>query len=247
MFIKKDKDFNKYGTNTSCYLNKLGNENILVDCGSGVINAIDYLKNQKEINLLITHPHFDHIVGIVELVTLCKDSMINIYGDNIKDSLDKFMGPPYWPIEVSKLKNVKIFDIKDEFNIGDVVVNTMESNHPGGCTLYKLTYDNKKIVFAFDFNHGDGYDKKLGKFANGCDILLYDGALTIEEYQLHSNWGHSTWQEGLKIAKDNNVNKLIVTHHNYLNNDLFLDNMEKELKKNNCNYCFSKELDSYEY
>ena len=243
-----DKNFSKYGYNTSCYLNIFDDKAILVDCGSGVSNAINELKKYKEINLLITHLHFDHIVGIVTLVTLCKDSHINIYGKDIKDGLCKFMGKPYWPISVGELKNVSFFDIGDEFNIGSVNIKTMESNHPGGCTLYRLSYDNKSIVFAFDFNHNNGYDSLLKEFSKNANILLYDGNLKDDEYLLHPTWGHSTVNMGVKIANEANVNKLIITHHNYLYDDFELEKQEKNLKNSvNKDYSFAKEHDVIEY
>ena len=246
MFLN-DKNFLKYGCNTSCYLNIFGDKYIMVDCGSGVINAIEEVKKLKELHLLITHPHFDHLVGIVQLVSLCKDTKIHIYGTNIKKALDNFMGPPYWPIEVSKCKNVSVYDINGSFNIDNVKVDIMESNHPGGCNIYKLTYNNKNIVFGFDFNHGDGYDLKMIDFSKNCDVLLYDGSLTEDEYRLHSTWGHSTCANGVRIARLACVKMLIITHHNYINDDSILNRMERELQKEFANGCFAKEMQIIEY
>jgi ribonuclease BN (tRNA processing enzyme) len=41
-------------------------------------------------------------------------------------------------------------------------------------------------------------------------------------------WGHSTWQEGIKLAKAANVKTLVIFHHDPLHNDDFLDRIGEE-------------------
>ena len=81
-----------------------------------------------------------------------------------------------------------------------------------------------------------------------ANILLYDGNLKDDEYLLHPTWGHSTVNMGVKIANEANVNKLIITHHNYLYDDFELEKQEKNLKNSvNKDYSFAKEHDVIEY
>ncbi|MEM1426282.1 MAG: MBL fold metallo-hydrolase, partial [Cyanobacteria bacterium P01_H01_bin.130] len=54
-----------------------------------------------------------------------------------------------------------------------------------------------------------------------------------EEYHSETaskvGWGHSTWQEAVKIAEAANVEQLVIFHHDPLHNDEFLDSVGKEL------------------
>ncbi len=36
---------------------------------------------------------------------------------------------------------------------------------------------------------------------------------TDEEYPAHRHWGHSTWEEGVRLAKQANVKQLVIFHH----------------------------------
>ena len=51
--------------------------------------------------------------------------------------------------------------------------------------------------------------------ARWSDILLYDGMWDKRDpsLELHRGWGHSTWQDGVEYAKEERVQKLIITHH----------------------------------
>ncbi|MEO0336727.1 MAG: MBL fold metallo-hydrolase, partial [Pseudomonadota bacterium] len=41
-------------------------------------------------------------------------------------------------------------------------------------------------------------------------------------------WGHSTWQEAVKLAKAANVKKLVVFHHDPLHDDDFMDDIGRQ-------------------
>ncbi len=53
----------------------------------------------------------------------------------------------------------------------------------------------------------------------------------IEYYDLKSSkvgWGHSTWQEAVKLAKAASVKKLVIFHHEPLHDDDFLDGIAQQ-------------------
>jgi phosphoribosyl 1,2-cyclic phosphodiesterase len=57
---------------------------------------------------------------------------------------------------------------------------------------------------------------------------------TDEEYNNPKSpkvgWGHSTWQEGVKAAKEAGAKRLAIFHHEPNHNDDFLDQIEVEVK-----------------
>ena len=52
---------------------------------------------------------------------------------------------------------------------------------------------------------------------------VYDAAYTDEEYPKFKGWGHSTWQEAVKIAKAANVKQTFLFHHDPSHNDKKMD------------------------
>ena len=60
--------------------------------------------------------------------------------------------------------------------------------------------------------------------------MIYDSA-TDEEYPKFKGWGHSTWQEALKIAEAPNV-KNTFFHHDPSHNDDRMDQITAEALRN---------------
>jgi ribonuclease BN (tRNA processing enzyme) len=57
--------------------------------------------------------------------------------------------------------------------------------------------------------------------------VLYDSNYTDLEYPTHEGWGHSTWQEAVKLADAACVGKLLLFHHDPSHGDEFLDAVAK--------------------
>ena len=55
------ENYSLYGGATSCYKVEAGNEEIYLDAGSGIVNAIP--AQNSRITVLLTHVHLDHIIG----------------------------------------------------------------------------------------------------------------------------------------------------------------------------------------
>ena len=52
---------------------------------------------------------------------------------------------------------------------------------------------------------------------------------TNEEYPNHINWGHSTWQEGVKLANEADVGKFVAFHHEPDHDDNMMDSIENAI------------------
>lgn len=69
MKTKLIKAFCLGATKTNCYLIEHNDEHIMIDAGQDIKKVIDYLKKDEIIlnKVLITHAHFDHIMGLNDL------------------------------------------------------------------------------------------------------------------------------------------------------------------------------------
>ena len=58
------------------------------------------------------------------------------------------------------------------------------------------------------------FDKSLRELAHGADVFVYDAQYSPEQLATErKGWGHSTWLEGVKIARECKVRNLILFHH----------------------------------
>ena len=62
--------------------------------------------------------------------------------------------------------------------------------------------------------------------------MIYDCTYTDDEYYDEKNskigWGHSTWQEAVKLAKAANVKQLVIFHHDPCHTDDFMDDISRQ-------------------
>ena len=253
--FNKGIDYELYGQETTSFYAKSKDSNILVDCGSGVSYIIDDLKQLDKLIILLTHVHFDHIVGILSLISNMPHTKISVYGlgtngKSLKETLRPFVSMPYWPIDLSECPNVEFIDIfeitKDNtFMLNDVKVSVFESYHTENALIYKLEDETDKVCFAFDFNHKDGNFERLIDFSKNVDLLIYDATYLDKEYIKYSNYGHSTIEKALEIKNKTNASMLVLTHHLYNRCDDELKEIEENYLSSYPDVYFSKELDIY--
>ncbi|MBR3722394.1 MAG: MBL fold metallo-hydrolase [Selenomonadaceae bacterium] len=231
--------FSRYGGSTSCYLVKIGKEEIYLDAGSGIADAKP--ANDANITLLLTHMHIDHLVGLPFFRALTeKNRRINIYGApraglTPAEGIERLMSPPFWPAKICDYPaQTEIHTLPTEgeftFPIGKVNVRMIEGQHPNGSTIFRLDYSDKSLVYATDFEHNDESSEKLIAFAQNCDLLMYDGQYTDEEYTKYKGYGHSTPSVGISIAKKCGAKSLLLVHHAPWRTDKELDSIETDLQ-----------------
>ena len=246
--------FTEYGEGTSCVLLDCNGTKIMIDCGTGVDLAEDDLKDANELYLFISHIHVDHISGIVQLASIMQGKKLNVYckkreGLGAKDAFDRIMSPPLWPVKPEEMMDITYYDIPDaEYSqehpliIGNIKVTTMEGNHLAGCTFFRfdsLEDDKTSVTTAFDYGHSQECDERLKKFAKGTKVLIYDGTMSPEEYEQHSDWGHSTPEHGIELAKEIGAETLFITHHGN-KSDSELSAYEEKLQRSYPNIVFAK-------
>jgi phosphoribosyl 1,2-cyclic phosphodiesterase len=236
---------NKYGGNTPCMEVRAGKQVLIFDAGSG-IRALGekLLKEFKKIDatLLFSHYHWDHIHGFPFFAPAFNpNNHFVVYGEprgsrNVKDILSGQMAMPYFPVPLEVMQ--ARFDFRDvrpraTLQIGQVVIKTQALNHPGHCLSYRIEYKGKSVVYATDTEHGSRLDSRLVEHARGADYLIYDAAYTDAEINAgKKGFGHSTWREGVKVARAAEVKKLLLFHHEPCRDDRALSAIEEAARRN---------------
>jgi phosphoribosyl 1,2-cyclic phosphodiesterase len=102
----------------------------------------------------------------------------------------------------------------DDGEGGKARVTNAAGNHPQGVYAFRVDHAGKTVVYATDTEHYEGrIDEKLVKLAHKADVLIYDSQYTPEEYLAKKGWGHSTFEEGIKLAKAAGAARYVLFHH----------------------------------
>ena len=102
-------------------------------------------------------------------------------------------------------------------------------NHPNGSTGYRIEYGGKSMCYITDTEHVKGKpDENILGLIEGSDLVIYDSMYTEEEFESKIGWGHSTWNEGLRLCLAANAKRLAIFHHEPVHNDDFMDKIEAE-------------------
>lgn len=216
-----------FGGNTTCLeLHMPTGEVVIIDGGTGArklgLSLLERFKGQSlDLNVLMTHFHWDHIQGIPFFAPLYNPSnRVTFHSsktpDVILDTLEGQMTHPYFPVafELLAAKRQFVQLTSQPLQYGEMKVHSFPLNHPQGATGFRLETKGAVIVHACDHEHGDPkLDKILREHAEGADVLIYDAQFTPEGYESKRGWGHSTWLEGTKAARDAKVEHLVLFHH----------------------------------
>ncbi len=234
----------EFGGNTSCVEIRCGPHLLVIDAGSGIKNLGHALADDgyEEINLLFSHCHFDHISGFPFFEPLYQNGRnINIWSGHLegvmttKEMIYELIKEPYFPVTPAYFKaNI---DYRN-FSIGDtltpkpgITITTGPLNHPDGCCGYRVEWQGKSICYVSDTEHLEGeLDQNILKLIDQADIVIYDATYTDVEYPEFKGFGHSTWQEGVRLCEAAEVGQLALFHHRPRHDDKSLRAIENEAK-----------------
>lgn len=225
-----------YGGNTACLEVRASNgEPLIIDGGTGLRPLGDELLRatrgkRLDVDILLTHFHWDHVQGIPFFAPLYVPSnQVNFHSDRpvrlLADILEGQMSQPYFPVDFELLPARRNFMQLEmhEMCFGKIKVHPFALNHPQGASGFRLEAEGAVIVHASDREHGHAkLDRVLLDFAQNADILVYDAQYTPEEYESRRGWGYSTWLEAARVAREARVKQLILFHHDPAHCDSFM-------------------------
>ena len=234
----------KYGGNTSCIEVQAGDHCFVMDAGTGIRNFGNIIleKDIRNTHLLLTHTHWDHINGFPFFTPAYdpKRSVIIHAGHlknqgGVKSILSTQMQNPTFPVPLEAMQaKLKFIDFQAGETFGifdDVNIRTAPLNHPNGATGYRVEYGGKSVVYVTDTEHVPGQlDQNILGLIEGADVLIYDSTYTEEEFPGKIGWGHSTWNEGMRLCQAGSVKQLAIFHHDPDHTDDVMDKIEVEAK-----------------
>ena len=236
----------KYGGNTTCFEIYCGKRRIIIDAGTGIRLLGKKIMLEEEnfldADLFFTHTHMDHIQGLPFFAPLYNpESDVRLHAGHLEGQKYDLLGiigtmlmkDPVFPVPsalIEKACSFNDYQCGKVFDLGDgIVIKTRKLNHPNGACGYRIEYGGKVLSICTDTEHYEGkLDEEVLALADNADAIVYDAAYTSEEYPKFNGWGHSTWEEAIKIADAANVKNTLLFHHDPSHSDKKMDEIAEK-------------------
>lgn len=236
-------EFQRYGGNTFCIEVRCGDRRLLFDAGSGLLPASRALLGEgvKSFDLFFTHSHYDHIVGLPFFLPIyIPDTNVRIWSGHLdgkmttREMMDDFIRPPWFPVRMDMCRSHLEFQ---DFSAGDSLdvmaglsITTRRLNHPGGAVGYRLEWEGRTLAIITDTEHVPGapLDPNVLELIDRADLFLYDCMYVDTEMAKHRGFGHSTWQQAIRLAQAAGANKVGFVHHSPLRTDAEIDEIGRQ-------------------
>jgi phosphoribosyl 1,2-cyclic phosphodiesterase len=234
----------RYGGNTACVEVMCGEQRLIFDAGTGLrVLGLRLLEEERlNAHIFLTHTHIDHISGLPFFrPAYDPKNRFELWaghlggkGGALQGVLADLMRAPIFPVPLDIMHACIAFH---DFTAGEVlepapgiVLRTAPLNHPNGATGYRIEHAGRSICLVTDTEHRDDQlDATVIELIRGSDLVIYDAMYTEDEYPRFRGWGHSTWNEGVRLCAAAGAGPLIAFHHDPEHSDADLDRIAAAL------------------
>ena len=235
-------DFLEYGGNTSCVELEILGRTVILDAGTGLPwLGNDLMKRGiRDVDLLMSHFHSDHTNGFNYFKHIyIPEHSVRIYAAlnygelSVEDLIRRQLAENLHPVQYEHLPSTLKctgFRAGDGFELFEGVnVKTYMLTHPAGCTCYRIEAEGKVLVYATDTEHTPGQtDEGLVEMMKDADLVIYDTTYTEDELPSKVGWGHSTWNEGVRLCHMAGAKRMAMFHYSPDYNDDAVRALETE-------------------
>jgi phosphoribosyl 1,2-cyclic phosphodiesterase len=235
------------GDTTSLLLTSSRGDRLLVDAGSGLFRLNPRLKSDKAVHLFLSHPHVDHITGILFFDPLFyKNREITIFcSASTQQALKKFFGPPLFPVSIEDIPSPPKWSLlpteggSATFTIPSFTCEAIPIPHPGGAfaLLVTETETGHTLLVLNDcelspdepFDQQPGLRPLLAALAkkSPVDSVIMDAMYEPDEYAKRKGWGHSDYQTAIRFGLHIQARQIYLAHHNPKASDAILQKRQE--------------------
>lgn len=228
----------RWGGNSSCVEVRHGDlPPLVLDCGTGARKLGFKLVAEpaRELDLLFTHFHMDHVFGFpffVPIYTPGYQVRITVPAfseEEAREKLSRYLNGVYHPTRLRELPSQVSFRAVRSgraFEAGGFTVRAISLNHPGGALGYRIEAGGQSVAYMTDTapfaRPGEGVaagkpaarmEQRIIDFLEGCDLVIYDTMYDLSEYLEKMTWGHSYPEYAHALTRAAGVGRLVLFHH----------------------------------
>jgi phosphoribosyl 1,2-cyclic phosphodiesterase len=230
----------RYGGNTVCVeVRTASGDLIILDAGTGIRPLGDQLVAAGTLpdpmHLLVTHGHWDHILGAPFFAPLFrKDAHVILHALSQRAyaagaRMAMFDGE-HFPVRAQDIPaHFERPSLAASVRIGSALVTRVALNHPGGADGYRIDDEGGASLCYLTDNElsppGDVMTTpaELAKFAEGASLLIHDAQYLPSDMPHKKGWGHSLVDEVLELGRTAGAQMLALHHHDPGRDDDALD------------------------
>ena len=237
------------GDTTSLLVLGSGGERLILDAGTGMHAVARQLEGNGpgEVTVLFSHYHLDHMVGLTMNTLFHRSDWSfrfvgpTLANGGVRDAVTRLLAPPYWPVSWDRMGAPITFHTlpTEDMQVGHLRVRACPVPHPGGCVAYRIDQADSgaSLVFATDIEWHKRTDAHETVFMELCreprptDVLIIDAHFDEADADAFAGWGHTCWQDCLKIAESAHIRQIILGHHSPDADDKVLRARQAVVKK----------------
>lgn len=243
----------RHGGNTPCVsVRTPGGRQLVLDAGTGVRALGEALLRDAAadgaplaVDVFLTHVHWDHVQGLPFFAPLyARNARLAVHSpttlDGIaEDAVRRQMLPPSFPVPLDAVAaDITFHDVAPDGTAFDEArLRPIPVNHPGGAVGWRVERADGTPVLAYlPDNEIDDANGSLPLRATwldalrGIPLLIHDATYTPDDLATHRGWGHSSWEEAVRLAADAGVERLVLFHHHPDRSDHAVDAIVRDAR-----------------
>lgn len=204
------------GRATCSALVRSGDRALLIDAGTGVAHLLHHhelLDSVAQLDVVLTHFHLDHTVGLAFLpsLPLPERAIIHgpgeaLYGTSTEALLRRLLAPPFlspgWDLPKITARMEELHEGEQQIGPFLVAART-QTTHPAPTFALRI---GDFLTYCTD----TAYEEGNARFAEGSRVLCHEAWSTSEK----AHQGHSSAADAASVALDAGVDALLIIHVN---------------------------------
>ncbi|HVS03513.1 MAG TPA: MBL fold metallo-hydrolase [Thermoanaerobaculia bacterium] len=210
-----------FGRQTMSHLVRHGARALLLDAGSGVARLLEPAGRQRlagaeSLEILLTHYHLDHVVGLSYLPAIWRQGRIRLWAPAPplvdaapEEALERLLSPPLFPLRCGEFPApLEIVPYGgDSLEVAGLPARLRRQRHGGGSVGVVL---GERLAYCTDCEP----EAATSRFAAGVELLLHEVWVSDAEVAAGAHrQGHSTVEEVAAIARQAQAGALMPVHH----------------------------------